>query len=608
MTKKMYTLKKSEKILSEAYKTYKRKKNQLLQEHKNYLQEKLTSLQNSLWEKKREQASNTAKELEVFIKNTLPKSAFHRTIDFVLGIAVALFIALIIRQMWFELYTIPSGSMRPTLKEKDDLMVTKTPFGINTPWRTGHFLFNPDAVVRGSIFIFTAQDLDIDNPDTMYFYIIPGKKQLIKRLIGKPGDTLYFYGGQIYGIDNHGDKITQFETDSWFTDIEHIPFIHLDGKVKTPQAPIKGVFPTTTIYQMNEPVAKLSLTPSGTVEGKMLGKGKDLEHYYDLWGFKNYAVARILTKEELAKLTTSKDTGSKYYLQLIHHPTFENAELARDSYHRLRPTLNTTSSFIPLDQDLLEKIFSHIVTSRFQVKDGYIFRQDIDSQAYIKAGLIPKINVPDGIYEFENGKAFEIHWGGIRTEVALNHPLYNNDPKKIQLFFNMGYEFNNLFTPHTKDLIYLPARFSYFRNGDLYLMGFKFLNNQDSKLQAFVTKESLNPLPFIDSGSPVKADGSLDVDLIKKQGITIPDRMYLALGDNHAMSADSRDFGFVPEQNLRGKASFIFFPPSNRWGLLPQPIYPFFVLPRVIVWIVAFIIFIATYLILRKKRNTPLKF
>ena len=42
------------------------------------------------------------------------------------------------------------------------------------------------------------------------------------------------------------------------------------------------------------------------------------------------------------------------------------------------------------------------------------------------------------------------------------------------------------------------------------------------------------------------------MEFIQKFGLKIPPKSYLALGDNHAMSADRRDFGFVPEANVRG--------------------------------------------------------
>ena len=54
-------------------------------------------------------------------------------------------------------------------------------------------------------------------------------------------------------------------------------------------------------------------------------------------------------------------------------------------------------------------------------------------------------------------------------------------------------------------------------------------------------------------------------------GLHIPEKMYLALGDNHAMSLDSRIFGFVPEENLQGTPILLFWPPGERFGVPPQP-------------------------------------
>jgi len=39
------------------------------------------------------------------------------------------------------------------------------------------------------------------------------------------------------------------------------------------------------------------------------------------------------------------------------------------------------------------------------------------------------------------------------------------------------------------------------------------------------------------------------------------------MGDNSHFSADSRYWGFVPEREVVGKAGFVFYPFSKRWGL-----------------------------------------
>ena len=61
------------------------------------------------------------------------------------------------------------------------------------------------------------------------------------------------------------------------------------------------------------------------------------------------------------------------------------------------------------------------------------------------------------------------------------------------------------------------------------------------------------------------------------QAYTLPDDAYLMLGDNSRFSKDSRYFGPVPHRNLIGRAFFVFWPFSRRWGLvdraeiLPEP-------------------------------------
>ena len=75
-------------------------------------------------------------------------------------------------------------------------------------------------------------------------------------------------------------------------------------------------------------------------------------------------------------------------------------------------------------------------------------------------------------------------------------------------------------------------------------------------------------IPYVNAGPYGRAGSS----------ITVPEGYYFFLGDNSANSKDSRYWGFVPEENVRGEAFFIYWPPrwpgwpfyseSNRMGLL----------------------------------------
>ncbi|MFD1197582.1 signal peptidase I [Brucella gallinifaecis] len=104
-------------------------------------------------------------------------------------IVQALLLALVIRSLLFQPFSIPSGSMRPTLLEGDYLFVSKYAYGYSRyslPF--GFDLFNGRIwgaePKRGDVVVFKLpSDTNVD---------------YIKRVIGLPGDRVQVRGGVLY--------------------------------------------------------------------------------------------------------------------------------------------------------------------------------------------------------------------------------------------------------------------------------------------------------------------------------------------------------------------------------------------------------------------------
>jgi signal peptidase I len=55
--------------------------------------------------------------------------------------------------------------------------------------------------------------------------------------------------------------------------------------------------------------------------------------------------------------------------------------------------------------------------------------------------------------------------------------------------------------------------------------------------------------------------------------VTVPANQYLMLGDNRNNSCDGHSWGFVPQENIIGKAMVRFWPPDRAGQLNPKPPY-----------------------------------
>jgi signal peptidase I len=102
------------------------------------------------------------------------RNSVRSAIEWVVIVVAALLAALLIKTFLLQAFYIPSDSMNPTLVQRDRVLVNKLSY---------HF----HDVHRGDIVVFTRPPAETD----------PNIKDLIKRVIGLPGDTIEGRDGQI---------------------------------------------------------------------------------------------------------------------------------------------------------------------------------------------------------------------------------------------------------------------------------------------------------------------------------------------------------------------------------------------------------------------------
>jgi len=104
-------------------------------------------------------------------------------------IVQALLLALVIRTLLFQPFSIPSGSMRPTLLEGDYLFVTKWSYGFSRY----SLPFGPD-LFSGRIW-----GSEPKRGDVVVFKFPPDPSvDYIKRVVGLPGDKIQVKDGQLF--------------------------------------------------------------------------------------------------------------------------------------------------------------------------------------------------------------------------------------------------------------------------------------------------------------------------------------------------------------------------------------------------------------------------
>ncbi len=128
----------------------------------------------------------TATKTDVVKQKLLEQAlALHREsvpVEYAKSFFPVLFAVLVLRSFLFEPFQIPSGSMIPTLKVGDFIVVNKFAYGLRLPV-IGTKILDVDAPKRGDVMVF------VPPHDPRYF---------IKRVIGLPGDHIRYTNDTVY--------------------------------------------------------------------------------------------------------------------------------------------------------------------------------------------------------------------------------------------------------------------------------------------------------------------------------------------------------------------------------------------------------------------------
>ena len=117
------------------------------------------------------------------------KKFIHSIYDNLKTLIVALIIAVLIRSLLFQPFYIPSSSMEPTLLVGDRIFVSKYAYG----YSKHSFPFSPN-ITNKRFFSKSPERGDL----VVFKTPADNRTDYIKRLIGLPGDTIQFAGGELF--------------------------------------------------------------------------------------------------------------------------------------------------------------------------------------------------------------------------------------------------------------------------------------------------------------------------------------------------------------------------------------------------------------------------
>tara|TARA_Y100000590_G_scaffold137398_1_gene157335 strand:+ start:7574 stop:8305 length:732 start_codon:yes stop_codon:yes gene_type:complete len=221
---------------------------------------------------------------------------------------------------------------------------------------------------------------------------------------------------------------------------------------------------------------------------------------------------------------------------------------------------------------MTKKFFTDNFKTLFYALLIAIFIRSIFIQPFYipSSSMEPNLLVGDRLFVTKFSYGYSKHSFPFSPPLFDGRLLYNN-PKRGDIIVFKTPADNR--TDYIKRLIGLPGDTIQFIDGDVYLNDNQILKTIISKNDSlFCGTSKINVLTFeekLPNGVTYKTSYRKNFNFKNSDKYLVPEEHFFFLGDNRDCSKDSRylsEVGFVHQNNLVGKAQFMFFSSDPRIG------------------------------------------
>ncbi len=243
---------------------------------------------------------------------------------------------------------------------------------------------------------------------------------------------------------------------------------------------------------------------------------------------------------------------------LPHLPSF--LQLAIFSAERAKLTVKRSGCY---DEASVDSYYKYLMFPQTRFGIGGVVYNLPGEKAQIEKYCLKFSSYQDRSKEFQEGEVLCNGWLSLGDHLFVDRYTYHfREPKRGEIVV-----FNTEGIPQTSGFFYIKRLIGL--PGDMLKIvdGVVQVKTKGSEFYMPITNFNNKAFSKIYSLKGGYQGHSGIYSLAAENEIYVPENCYFMMGDNTSNSSDSRVWGFVPRKNIVGKALFVFWPFTRRWGL-----------------------------------------